>query len=163
MTPCRAVYLMTCLFAFAVASSGCTTVATGDTFRYGFSDVRPNAASPAARAAPADFQLRAKTWKHEWRCNVFDTCSTDFLSTMYVFDKKTGRQLKWNRVEVFLKDECDASLADREHYKTVTDTEFVSFGWGDKRSGKYEHVSAVLVFYADWGSVNARVRTTACP
>jgi hypothetical protein len=141
-------------------SSGCNTVATGDTFRYGFSDVRPNV---PASATPTDFQLRAKTWKHEWRCNVFDTCDTDFLSTVYVFDTRTGRQINWNRVEVFLKDGCNASFDDRGKYKTVTDTEFVSFGWGDNRKGKYEHVSALLVFYADWGSVNAHVRTIVCP
>jgi hypothetical protein len=113
--------------------------------------------------SPADFQINAKSWKHEWRCNALDTCNTDFFSTVFVFDKRTGRQLKWNRVEVFLKDDCDASREDRRNYKTVTDTEFVSFGWGDDRNGKYEHVSAFLVLYADWGSVNARVRTNVCP
>jgi len=160
MTPFRAVSLIACLLGLAVLSSGCNTVATGDTFRYGFSDVRSNVPPPAT---PTDFQLRAKTWKHEWRCNVFDTCDTDFLSTVYVFDKRTGRQINWNRVEVFLKDDCNASLEDRGKYKTVTDAEFVSFGWGDNRKGKYEHVSALLVFYADWGSVNAHVRTIVCP
>jgi len=163
MTPFRAVSLIACLFGFAVLSSGCETVKTGDTFRYGFSDVRSNTPSPAERTTPADFQLRAKTWKHEWRCDVFDTCSTDFLSTFFVFDTRTGRQLRWNRVEVFQKDDCNASINDRGKYKTVTDTESVSFGWGDNRKGKYEHVSALLVFYADWGSVNAHVRTVVCP
>ena len=160
MTFFRAVSLIACLFGLAVISSGCNTVATGDTFRYGFSDVRSNVSPPAT---PTDFQLRAKAWKHEWRCNVFDTCDTDFLSTVYVFDTRTGRQINWNRVEVFLKDGCNASLVDRGKYKTVTNTEFVSFGWGDNRKGKYEHVSALLVFYADWGSVNAHVRTIVCP
>jgi len=163
MTPFRAVSLIACLFGLAIFSSGCSTVATGDTFRYGFSDVRSNVPSPGGRPTPTDFQLRAKSWKHEWRCNVFDTCDTDFLSTVFVFDKRTGRQLNWNRVEVFLKDDCNASLDDRGNYKTVTDAEVVSFGWGDNRKGKYEHVSALLVFYADWGSVNAHVRTIVCP
>lgn len=163
MTPYRAVPLIACLLGLVVWSSGCRTVNTGDTFRYGFSDVRTNAQTPAERATPADFQLRAKTWKHEWRCSVFDDCLTDFLSTMYVFDTRTGRQLKWNRVEIFMADDCDASLKDRDHYKTVTDTEFVTFGWGDNRKGKYEQVSALLIFYADWGSVDARVRSIACP
>lgn len=163
MTPFRAVSLIACLFGLAVLSSGCSTVATGDTFRYGFSDVRSNSPPPGERPTPTDFQLRAKSWKHEWRCNVFDTCDTDFLSTVFVFDTRTGRQINWNRVEVFLKDDCNASLDDRGKYKTVTNTEFVSFGWGDNRKGKYEHVSALLVFYADWGSVNAHVRTIVCP
>jgi hypothetical protein len=163
MTPFRAVSSIACLFGLAVFSSGCSTVATGDTFRYGFSDVRSNVPSPGERPTPTDFQLRAKTWKHEWRCDVFATCDTDFLSTVYVFDTRTGRQINWNRVEVFLKDGCNASLDDRGKYKTVTDAEFVSFGWGDNRKGKYEHVSALLVFYADWGSVNAHVRTIVCP
>jgi hypothetical protein len=161
MTPFGAASLIACLSGLAVFSSGCSTVATGDTFRYGFSDVRSNA--PAERLSPADFQLRAKTWKHEWRCDVFNTCDTDFLSTVYVFDKRNGKQINWNRVEVFLKDDCNASRDDRAKYKTVTDAEFVSFGWGDNRKGKYEHVSALLVFYADWGSVNAHVRTIVCP
>ncbi len=159
----RAASLIAGLIGFAVLSSGCKSVATGETFRYGFSDVQPNIAAGAPRPAPADFQLNAKEWKHEWRCNVFDTCNTDFLSTVFVFDKRTGKQLKWNRVEVFLRDDCNASPADRLNYKTVTDAEFVSFGWGDDRKGKYEQVSAFLVFYADWGRVNARVRTIACP
>lgn len=163
MIPLRAVCLIACLFGFAVLAAGCVTVTSSDTFRYGFSDVRFNIPFPEERPAPTDFQLRAKSWKHEWRCNVFDTCNTDFFSTLFVFDKRTGRQVKWNRVEVFLKDDCDASREDRERYKTVTDTDFVSFGWGDNRNGRYEYVSAFLVFYADWGSVNARVRTMTCP
>jgi hypothetical protein len=163
MTPFRAVSSIACLLGFAVLSSGCGTVTISDTFKYGFSDVQSKVLSPGERPAPADFQLRAKSWKHEWRCDPFDTCNTDFLSTMYVFDKRTGKQLKWNRVEIFLKDGCDASLDDRGNYKTVTDIDLVSFGWGENRKGKYEHVSALLVFYADWGSVNARVRTAACP
>ena len=160
MTPFRAVSSIACLFGFAVLSSGCESVKTGDTFRYGFSDVKSNV--PVA-ATPTDFQLRAKTWKHEWRCDVFNTCNTDFLSTFFVFDTRTGRQLKWNRVEIFLKDDCNATINDRGNYKTVTDTDLVSLGWGDNRKGKYEHVSALLVFYADWGSVNAHVRTIVCP
>ncbi len=163
MTPFRIVSRIASASALAVLSAGCTTVTTGDTFRYGFSEVRANSAAPGVRATPADFQLRAKSWKHEWRCNVFDACSTDFLGTMFVFDKRTGKQLNWNRVEVFLKDDCDASLDDRGNYKTVTDTDLVSLGWGENRKGKYEQVSAFLVFYTDWGSVNARVRTIACP
>jgi hypothetical protein len=163
MTPLRAVSLITCLLGFAVGLGGCKTVASSETFRYGFSEVRFTIPIAEERPDPTDFQLRAKSWKHEWRCNVFDTCDTDFLSTLYVFDKRTGKQVKWNRVEVFLKDGCNASRDDRERYKTVTDTEFVSFGWGDNRSGKYEHVSAFLTFYADWGSVNARVRAIGCP
>ncbi len=163
MTPFRTVSPIVVLFGFAVAFAGCASVETGDTFRYGFSEVRSNAAPPAARPIPADFQLRAKSWKHEWRCDVFNTCTTDFLSAMFVFDTRTGREIKWNRVEVFLKDDCNATINDRDRYKTVTDTEVVSFGWGDNRKGKHEHVSALLVFYSDWGSVSARVRTVVCP
>lgn len=163
MTPFRAVSLIACLFGFTVLSSGCGTVTVADNFKYVFFDVKSNIASDAGRPVPTDFQLRAKSWKHEWRCNAFDTCNTDFFTTLFVFDKRTGRQLKWNRVEVFFKDDdCDASPDEREKYRTVTDTEFVSFGWGDDRNGKYEQVSAFLVFYADWGSVNARVRTKVC-
>lgn len=164
MTPFRAVSLTACLLGLAVFLSGCKTTSTGDTLRYGFSDVRTNSPSAGGRPAPADFQLRAKSWKHEWRCDAFDTCDTDFLTTVYVFDKRTGKQIKWNRVEVFFKEDgCNATLDDRANYKTVTNTDFVSFGWGDNRKGKYEHVSALLVFYADWGSVNAQVRTIVCP
>lgn len=164
MTPFRAVSLIACLLGLAVFLSGCKTTSTGDTLRYGFSDVRTNSPSAGGRPAPADFQLRAKSWKHEWRCDAFDTCDTDFLTTVYVFDKRTGKQIKWNRVEVFFKEDgCNATLDDRANYKTVTNTDFVSFGWGDNRKGKYEHVSALLVFYADWGSVNAQVRTIVCP
>lgn len=164
MTPFRAVSLTAYLLGLAVFLSGCKTTSTGDTLRYGFSDVRTNSPSAGGRPAPADFQLRAKSWKHEWRCDAFDTCDTDFLTTVYVFDKRTGKQIKWNRVEVFFKEDgCNATLDDRANYKTVTNTDFVSFGWGDNRKGKYEHVSALLVFYADWGSVNAQVRTIVCP
>ena len=164
MTPFRAVSLIACLFGLAVFLSGCKTTSTGDTLRYGFSDVRSNSPSAGERPTPTDFQLRAKTWKHEWRCDAFDTCDTDFLTTVYVFDKRTGKQINWNRVEVFFKEDgCNATLNDRANYKTVTNTDFVSFGWGNNRKGKYEHVSALLVFYADWGSVNAHVRTIVCP
>jgi hypothetical protein len=159
----RAVSLIACLLGSTALASGCTTVATGETFRYGFSDLRPNPAAGASRPAPADLQLNAKSWKHEWRCDVFDACATDFLSTVFVFDKRTGKELTWNRIEVFQRDDCNASRNDREKYKTVTDTEYASLGWGESRKGKYEQVSAFLVFYADWGSVAARVRTIACP
>jgi hypothetical protein len=163
MTSLRTVFSIACLLVLSLLGAGCSTTETADTFRYGFSDVQPNPTVAAERPVPADFQLRAKTWKHEWRCDVFDSCITDFLTTVYVFDKRTGRQLKWNRVEVFMKDDCDASTKDRDNYKTVTDTDSVTIGWGDSRKGKYEQVSALLIFYADWGSVNASVRTIVCP
>ena len=164
MTPFRAGSLAACLLGLTVLLSGCKTTTTADTFRYGFSDVQANSPSTGARPIPTDFQLRAKSWKHEWRCDAFDTCDTDFLSTVYVFDTRTGKQINWNRVEVFMKEDgCNASLADRAKYKTITDTEFVSFGWCDNPKGKHEHVSALLVFYADWGSVQANVRTIVCP
>jgi hypothetical protein len=162
MPASRAVSLIACLLGSAALSTACTTVKTGETFRYGFSDLQPNAAS-TPRPAPTDLQLNAKTWKHEWRCDVLDTCKTDFLSTVFVFDKRTGKELTWNRIEAFQRDDCNASRNDREKYKTVTDTEYVSLGWGNDRKGKYEQVSAFLVFYADWGSVTARVRAIGCP
>jgi hypothetical protein len=153
--------LVACLLGSAALSTACTTVNTGETFRYGFSDPQPSAPN-APRPTPSDLQLNAKTWKHEWRCDVFDTCVTDFASTVFVFDKRTGREVTWNRIEVFQRDDCNASRDDRMKYKTVTDTNAVSLGWGDGRKGKYDQVSAFLVFYADWGSVAARVRTIAC-
>jgi hypothetical protein len=159
----RAVALIACLLGSAVLSSGCMTTTQGETFRYGFSDLQPNSAVGAQHPIPANLQLSAKSWKHEVRCNVFDTCETAFAGTMFVFDKRTGKELKWNRIEVFERDDCNASRDDRLKYKTVTDTDIVSLGWGDERKGKYEQVSALLVFYADWGSVTARVRTIACP
>jgi hypothetical protein len=82
---------------------------------------------------------------------------------VFVFDRRTGKQLMWNRIEAFQRDDCNASRNDRERYKTVTNTDVVSLGWGDGRKGKYDQVSAFLVFYADWGSVTARVRAIACP
>jgi hypothetical protein len=164
MPASRAISLIACLLGSAALASGCRTVETGETFRYGFAELRPNpAASGASPPAPAELQLNAKSWKHEWRCSVFDDCATDFLSTVFVFDKRTGKELTWNRIEVFQRDDCNASRNDRDRYKTVTDTQSVSLGWDDGRKGKYDQVSAFLVFYADWGSVAARVRTVACP
>jgi len=163
MTVARTLSLIAGLVGFAVLTAGCRTVTSVETFKYGFSDLESNVAAGADRRSPEDFLLRAKSWKHQWRCSVFDSCETDFLSTLYVFDKRTGRQIKWNRVEVFLAEDCDASADDRRKYKTVVDTDVVSLGWGEDRNGKYDRVSALLVFYADWGSVNARMRTRACP
>jgi hypothetical protein len=163
MTTFRAISLIACLSGVAVLVLGCKTVTTGETFRYGFSDLKPNTASKVAPPTPTDLQINAKSWKHEWRCDAFDTCDTDFLSTVFVFDRRTGKELTWNRIEAFQRDDCNASRNDRERYKTVTDTKVVSLGWGDGRKGKYEQVSAFLVFYADWGSVTARLRTIVCP
>jgi hypothetical protein len=152
------------LAAGAVALAGCRTVTSVDTFKYGFYELKANGeAAPTAPTQPDVFELRAKSWKHEWRCTVFDNCETDFLGTLYVFDARTGKQVRWNRVEVFLKDDCDASPKDRGRYKTVADVDHVTLGWGEDRKGRYENVSAFLVFYADWGSVNARVRSKVCP
>lgn len=142
--------------------SACKTVESADTFRYGVVDIKVSAAVND-RPTPADFHVRSKTWKHEWRCSVFDNCETDFFTTLYVFDKRTGKQLKWNRVEVYQQDGCYASPEDGRNYKTVADTDLVSIGWGEDREGKYDQVSAFLIFYADWGSVSARVRTRLCP
>jgi hypothetical protein len=163
MSRFRAVAFSACLLGVVVLCLGCTTVTTGDTFRYGFSEVQANPAAGPQRPTPGDLQLNAKTWKHEVRCDYFDACDTDFFGIMFVFDKRTGRELKWNRIEVFQRDDCNASREDRQKYTTVTDTEFVSFGWPDSRKGKYAQLSAFLVFYADWGSVAARVRTISCP
>jgi hypothetical protein len=147
----------------AMALAGCASVTNVDTFKYGFLEVTPNKAAGTEQPRAEELQLRAKSWKHEWRCSVFDNCETDFVGSLYVFDARTGRQVRWNRVEVFLKDDCDASPSDRARYKTVADTDHVTLGWGEERKGRYENVSAYLVFYADWGSVNARVRSKVCP
>jgi hypothetical protein len=161
MTPLRttAVALSTLSIAFTL---GCRSVTNIDTAKYDFPEVRPNATG-LDRPTTGDFELRTKNWKHEWRCNVFETCLTDFESTIFVFDRRTGKQVNWNRIEVFMKEACDASAQDRKNYKTVTNSDTVSFGWGKNRDGKYDQVSAYLVFYADWGSVNALVKTRACP
>ena len=163
--------LKACLLGLVVLPaallSACKTVESESTFRYGVLDVRVsglNSAAGAERPKPEDFQIRAKSWLHEWSCRSYDNvCKTDFSSTLYVFDKRTGKQLQWNRVEVFLADHCLAFTDDRERYRTVTDTDVVSLGWGKDREGKYDKISAFLVFYADWGSVNARVRALGCP
>ncbi|HEU0203588.1 MAG TPA: hypothetical protein VFR86_24525 [Burkholderiaceae bacterium] len=161
MTSFRALSIIG-LSACATWLAACKTVDSVDTFKYGFSDVKVNATS-TDQPTTNDFHVRSKTWKHEWRCSVLDNCETDFFSTLYVFDKRTGKQVKWNRVEVYLQDGCNASPDDGRNYKTVADTDAVSIGWGEDRKGKYDQVSAFLIFYADWGSVNARVRTKLCP
>jgi hypothetical protein len=171
MTLLRVRSLKACLLGLIVLSaallSACKTVESESTFRYGVLQVTVSGSSSAAsaeRPMPEDFQIREKSWLHEWRCRSYDdVCRTDFSTTLYVFDKRTGKQLKWNRVEVFLADHCLASADDRERYRTVADTDVVSLGWGKDREGKYDKISAFLVFYADWGSVNARVRALACP
>lgn len=171
MTLLRVLSLKACLLGLVVLPaallSACGTIERDDTFRYGFFDLKASGLSSAASAEPPmpeDLHIRAKSWHHEWRCRLYDdVCRTDFSGTLYVFDKRTGKQLKWNRVEVFRVDHCLASANDRENYKTVTDTDVVSLGWGKDREGKYNKISAFLVFYADWGSVNARVRALACP
>lgn len=159
----RSNWLVMSVVCGAFALAGCKSVTNIDTFKYGFLDVTPNKAAGPEQPRAEELELRAKAWKHEWRCSVFDNCETDFLGSLYVFDARTGKQLRWNRVEVFLKDDCDASPKDRARYKTVADADFITFGWGEERKGRYENVSAYLVFYADWGSVNARVRSKVCP
>ena len=97
--------------AGALALAGCSSVTSVDTFKYGFLEVTPNKAAGAEQPRPVDLQLRAKEWKHEWRCGMFDRCETDFLGSLYVFDARTGKQVRWNRVEVFLKDDTGQRIS----------------------------------------------------
>jgi hypothetical protein len=162
MTRERAFVRLLCIAAVALAATGCRSLTVGDTFRYQFIDARPNAQASAGAPGAGDLELRSKVWRHEWRCNVFDTCLTDYDATMYAFDKRNGRQLKWNRIEVFQTDTCDASPADRRNYKTVTDADSFTLGWGRDRAGKFDRVSAYVIFYGDWGSVSSRVLAKNC-
>lgn len=144
----------------ALLSSGCSFINKADIARYDFATVNANSGTNAPAAA--DLELRTKSWKHEWRCNYLEQCDTEFASALYVFDRRNGKQIKWNRIEVFSRDDCEASTDDRRNYKTITDADLVSIGWPKRREGKYDKVSAFVVFYADWGNVSARVKTDVC-
>lgn len=154
--------LIACVGGFGLLGSGCSFVNKADIARYDFTTVNANASAGPGAPAPADLELRTKAWKHEWHCNYLEQCSTEFASSLYVFDRRNGKQIKWNRIEVFSRDDCEASTDDRRNYKTITDAEAVSIGWPKKRDGKYDKVSAFLVFYADWGNASARVKTDVC-
>lgn len=145
---------------FSLLAGGCSFINKADIARYDFATVNANAGTNAPAAA--DLELRTKSWKHEWHCNYLEQCSSEFASTLYVFDRRNGKQIKWNRIEVFSRDDCQASTDDRRNYKTITDVDAVSIGWPKKREGKYDKVSAFLVFYADWGNVSALVKTDVC-
>jgi hypothetical protein len=152
------------VLGLAALLSACATVGSLDTFRYGFSNLKLNTGGTGVQGPVAeDFQLRADKWEHEWRCYGAEDCKTEFEARLFVFDKRTGRRVRWNRIEVFQADNCSASPEDRYNYKTIADADVVPLGWEDERQGRYERLSAFIVFYADWGSVDARFRTLACP
>jgi hypothetical protein len=113
---------------------------------------------------PEDLHIRAKSWHHEVALpSLRRRLQNRLLQHAVRLRQAHGQTAEVEPCRGVLADHCLASANDRENYKTVTDTDVVSLGWGKDREGKYDKISAFLVFYADWGSVNARVRALACP
>lgn len=112
------------------------------------------------QATGESLRLITPSWDFRWECSGFHSCDSWFSGASKLV-RADGTVLNWNLVESYTLDDCHAGPEHTKWYKTATNTDTNSFGWG-KKDGKSNHASAFLRFSGSAGVWTARVRSSSC-
>jgi hypothetical protein len=109
----------------------------------------------------ANMEIRVPQWDHSW-FHTWVGSGTTFNGKAFVINTNTGQIYTWNLIETAAHNICDIPSNSQHYYKKFEHAQEAKFGFGNI-PGESQHVSALVRFYSDKGSVWWRLKTEGCP
>ena len=102
-----------------------------------------------------DLQLKFKTWLYRWQCDMFNSCTTEYIGAIFIIQKSTSRTLTWNLLESATRKSPGIPFwSTSDYYRYRRSASEIDFGFIEHNRTNY--VSTCINCYADGYRISFR-------